>query len=201
MSCKGAECTVQHRNLDCKGGRHARELRAVIKERDQLKARVTYLEKDIEELHDWKELQCENDRLKAQVAELEQDAEESISLEVHQESEDKLLSKHGATIYRLGAQVAKLEDEADEWRDASGLCDEHGDPGGITPERMRAFCARDIQISGEIAAERDCLKVKVAELEHRIASVQYWLDAWDAPEPATTAQLVLGLRAALGNEP
>lgn len=40
MSCKGKECTVQHRNPDCKGGRHARELRAVIKERDQLKKQL-----------------------------------------------------------------------------------------------------------------------------------------------------------------
>ena len=41
MSCKGKICDVQHRNPDCRGGRHARELRAVEQERDQLKVRVS----------------------------------------------------------------------------------------------------------------------------------------------------------------
>lgn len=53
----------------------------------------------------------------------------------------------------------------------------------------------------QLFAERAQLKAQVKRLEHRVSSVQYWLNRWDDPEPATTAQLVLGLRAALGDEP
>ena len=42
-ACKGADCTVQHRNPNCKGGRKAKELRMVEEERDQLRERVERL--------------------------------------------------------------------------------------------------------------------------------------------------------------
>ncbi len=79
----------------------------------------------------------------------------------------------------------------------------HGLLTPLTNRRLLELAGDDrVLISGSSESELCMLARAVLHGDHVAESVQYWLDAWDGKDgdPCTTAQLVLGMRAAVGNE-